>query len=170
MSNISENNKRIAKNTMVLYVRMFVMMLISFFTAGITLNALGVDDYGINNVVGGLVSMFSLLSMLFTAATGRFITFALGKGDFDELKRVFSTAVNIHVILAIVVVLAIETVGVWFLNNRMNIPPDRLYAANCVLQCSTISFAICFLSFILGYSSGILMAEISIISILILTM
>ena len=142
MSNISENNKRIAKNTMVLYVRMFVMMLISFFTAGITLNALGVDDYGINNVVGGLVSMFSLLSMLFTAATGRFITFALGKGDFDELKRVFSTAVNIHVILAIVVVLAIETVGVWFLNNRMNIPSDRLYAANWVLQCSTISFAI----------------------------
>ena len=142
MSNISENNRRIAKNTMVLYVRMFVMMLISFFTAGITLNALGVDDYGINNVVGGLVSMFSLLSMLFTAATGRFITFALGKGDFDELKRVFSTAVNIHVILAIVVVLAIETVGVWFLNNRMNIPSDRLYAANWVLQCSTISFAI----------------------------
>ena len=70
MTNISENNRRIAKNTMVLYVRMFVMMLISFFTAGITLNALGVDDYGINNVVGGLVSMFSMLSMLFTAATG----------------------------------------------------------------------------------------------------
>ena len=142
MSNISENNKRIAKNTMVLYVRMFVMMLISFFTAGITLNALGVDDYGINNVVGGLVSMFSLLSNSLTSATGRFITFSLGKGDFDEQKRVFSTAVNIHVILAIVVVLAIETVGVWFLNNRMNIPPDRLYAANWVLQCSTISFAI----------------------------
>ena len=142
MSNISENNKRIAKNTMVLYVRMFVMMLISFFTAGITLNALGVDDYGINNVVGGLVSMFSLLSNSLTSATGRFITFSLGKGDFDEQKRVFSTAVNIHVILAIVVVLAIEIVGVWFLNNRMNIPPDRLYAANWVLQCSTIGFAI----------------------------
>ena len=139
---ISENNRRIAKNTMVLYVRMFVMMLISFFTAGITLNALGVDDYGINNVVGGLVSMFSMLSMLFTAATGRFITFALGKGDFDELKRVFSTAINIHTILSVVVILAIETIGVWFLNNRMNIPPDRLYAANWVLQCSLISFAL----------------------------
>ena len=139
---ISENNRRIAKNTMVLYVRMFVMMLISFFTAGITLNALGVDDYGINNVVGGLVSMFSMLSMLFTAATGRFITFALGKGDFDELKRVFSTAINIHTILSVVVILAIETIGVWFLNHRMNIPPDRLYAANWVLQCSVISFAL----------------------------
>ena len=139
---ISENNRRIAKNTMVLYVRMFVMMLISFFTAGITLNALGVDDYGINNVVGGLVSMFSLLSSSLTAATGRFITFSLGKGDLSEQKRVFSTAVNIHVILAIVVVLAIETIGVWFLNARMNIPPDRLYAANWVLQCSVISCAL----------------------------
>ena len=139
---ISENNKRIAKNTMILYVRMFVMMLISFFTAGITLNALGVEDYGINNVVGGLVAMFSLLSNSLTSAASRFITFALGKGDLDYQKRVFSTAVNIHIVLAIVVVIAIETVGVWFLNNRLNIPPDRLYAANWVLQCSIISFAL----------------------------
>ena len=139
---ISENNRRIAKNTMVLYVRMFVMMLISFFTAGITLNALGVEDYGINNVVGGLVAMFSLLSSSLTTASGRFITFALGKGDLEYQKRVFSTAVNIHIVLAIVVVIAIETVGVWFLNNRLNIPPDRLYAANWVLQCSVISFAL----------------------------
>ena len=76
MSSISENNKRIAKNTMVLYVRMFVMMFIGFFTARITLNALGVDDYGINNVVGGLVSMFSLLSSSLCSASSRFITFA----------------------------------------------------------------------------------------------
>ncbi|MEE1090791.1 MAG: lipopolysaccharide biosynthesis protein [Paludibacteraceae bacterium] len=139
---ISENNKRIAKNTVVLYVRMFVMMLISFFTAGITLNALGVEDYGINNVVGGLVAMFSLLSNSLAGAASRFITFALGKGDLEYQKRVFSTAVNIHIVLAIVVVIAIETVGVWFLNNRLNIPPDRLYAANWVLQCSVISFAL----------------------------
>ena len=139
---LSENNKRIAKNTMVLYVRMFVMMLISFFTTRIMLNALGVDDYGINNVVGGLVSMFSLLSSSLTSASSRFITFALGKGDLDYLKRVFATAVNIHIVLAIVVVIAIETVGVWFLNNRLNIPSERLYAANWVLQCSVISFAL----------------------------
>lgn len=139
---ISENNRRIAKNTMVLYVRMFVMMLISFFTAGITLNALGVDDYGINNVVGGLVSIFSLISCSLTSASGRFITFAIGKGDLDEQKRTFTTVVNIHIILIIIVVLAVETVGVWFLNNRLNIPPDRLYAANWVLQCSLISFAL----------------------------
>lgn len=117
-------------------------MLISFFTAGITLNALGVEDYGINNVVGGLVAMFSLLSSSLTTATGRFLTFALGKGDLEYQKRVFSTAVNIHIVLAIVVVIAIETVGVWFLNNRLNIPPNRLYAANWVLQCSVISFAL----------------------------
>ena len=89
MSNQSENNKRIAKNTLVLFVRMFVMMFIGFFTARITLNALGVDDYGINNVVGGLVSMFSLLSGSLSSSAGRFITFALGKGDFEEQKRTF---------------------------------------------------------------------------------
>ncbi len=139
---LSENNKRIAKNTMVLYVRMFVMMLISFFTTRIMLNALGVDDYGINNVVGGLVSMFSLLSSSLTSASSRFITFALGKGDLDYQKRVFATAVNIHIVLAIVVVIAIETVGVWFLNNRLNIPSERLYAANWVLHCSVISFVL----------------------------
>ena len=127
---------------MILYVRMFVMMLISFFTAGITLNALGVEDYGINNVVGGLVAMFSLLSNSLTAASGRFITFALGKGDLEYQKRVFSTTVNIHIVMSIIVVLAMETIGVWFLNNRLNIPPDRLYAANWVLQCSIISFAL----------------------------
>ena len=138
----SSNNKRIAKNTMVLYVRMFVMMLISFFTTRIMLNALGVDDYGINNVVGGLVSMFSLLSSSLTSASSRFITFALGKGDLDYQKRVFATAVNIHIVLAIVVVIAIETVGVWFLNNRLNIPSERLYAANWVLHCSVISFVL----------------------------
>lgn len=157
MSNHSANNKRIAKNTMVLYVRMFVMMFIGFFTARITLNALGVDDYGINNVVGGLVSMFSLLSSSLTSASSRFITFALGKGDFDEQKRTFSTTVNIHIILAVVVVLAIETVGVWFLNHKLNIPPDRMVAAHWVLQCSVVSFALGLLS--VPYNSSIIAHE-----------
>lgn len=157
MSTISENNKRIAKNTFVLYIRMFVMMFIGFFTARITLNALGVDDFGINNVVGGLVSMFSLLSTSLCSASSRFITFALGKGDFEEQKRTFATTVNIHIILAIVVVLAIETVGVWFLNHKMNIPPDRMVAANWVLQCSVVSFALGLFS--VPYNSSIIAHE-----------
>ena len=157
MSDISENNKRIAKNTLVLYVRMFVMMFIGFFTARITLNALGVDDYGINNVVGGLVSMFSLLSSSLTSASSRFITFALGKGDFEEQKRTFATTVNIHIILAVVVVLAIETIGVWFLNHKLNIPPDRMVAAHWVLQCSVVSFTLGLLS--VPYNSSIIAYE-----------
>lgn len=146
MSTYSEDNKRIIKNTMLLYGRMGLMMIISFFTARITLEALGVVDYGINNVVGGLVSMFSLISSSLTASASRFITFGLGKGEKEELNRVFSTSVNIHVILAITVVLAIETIGVWFLNNKMVIPADRLTAAHWVLQCSALSFAIGLLS------------------------
>ena len=146
MSTHSEDNKRIIKNTMLLYGRMGLMMIISFFTARITLEALGVVDYGINNVVGGLVSMFSLISGSLTASASRFITFGLGKGEKEELNRVFSTSVNIHVILAITVVFAIETIGVWFLNNKMVIPVDRLTAAHWVLQCTALSFAIGLLS------------------------
>lgn len=146
MSDHSEANKRIAKNTMLLYGRMGLMMIISFFTARITLEALGVVDYGINNVVGGLVSMFSLISGSLTASASRFITFGLGEGNKEKLNRIFVTAVNIHIILAIIVVIAIETIGVWFLVNKMVIPPNRLVAAHWVLQCSTISFAISLLS------------------------
>lgn len=133
------------------------MMFISFFTSRVMLNALGVDDYGINNVVGGLVSMFSILSSSLSASTSRFLTFGLGKGDMEELKKTFSTTINIHVILAFVVVIAIETIGVWFLNNKLNIPSDRLYAANWVLQCSVVGFVLGLLS--VPYNSAIIAHE-----------
>ena len=144
MSNV--NNKRIAKNTIVLYIRMIVMMMISFFTTRVILNALGVVDYGISNVVGGLVAMFSMLSSSLSSSVSRFITFGLGKGNIEELKKTFTTAINIHVILAIIVIIAIETIGVWFLNNKMVIPTERLHAATWVLHCSAITFAIGLLS------------------------
>lgn len=140
------DTKRIAKNTGFLYMRMLVMMVIGFITARVMLEALGVNNYGINNVVGGLVSMFSMLSASLSGAVSRFFTFGLGKGDMMRLRVIFSTSINIHILLAVVVVLAIEVVGVWFLNNRMNIDADRLLAANWVLQCSTITFAINLLS------------------------
>lgn len=155
-SNIN-GNKKIAKNTAILYVRMLIMMFISFYTARITLNALGVDDYGINNVVGGLVTMFSLLSSSLSSATSRFMTFGLGQGNIDNLKKIFSTTVNIHVVLAIIVVIAIEAVGVWFLNNRMTIPVERLTAANWVLQSSVVVFAVGLLS--VPYNSAIIAHE-----------
>lgn len=125
---------------------MLVMMAIGFITTRVMLKALGVTNYGINDVVGGLVAMFSMLSASLSGAVSRFFTFGLGKGDMKQLRVVFSTSINIHILLAIIVVLAIETVGVWFLNNKMTIPADRLYAANWVLQCSTITFAINLLS------------------------
>ncbi|MBO5864557.1 MAG: lipopolysaccharide biosynthesis protein [Bacteroidaceae bacterium] len=146
MSNNTEANKRIAKNTMLLYIRMGVMMIISFFTARITLEALGVVDYGINNVVGGLVAMFSIISGSLSASVSRFMTFGLGKGDDKELNIIFSTSINIHIILAVIIVIAIETIGIWFLNNKMVIPTERLYAAHWILQSSTFMFAIGLLS------------------------
>lgn len=157
MNVIKSENKRIARNTIILYVRMIVMMFISFYTARITLNALGVNDYGINNVVGGLVSMFSLLSNSLSSTTSRFMTFGLGHGDLDNLKRIFSTTFKIHVVLAIVVVIIIESTGVWFLNHRMTIPTERMIAANWVMQCSVVVFAIGLLS--VPYNSAIIAHE-----------
>ena len=154
---ISENNKRIARNTMILYVRMFVMMFISFFTTRVVLNALGVEDYGIYNVVGGLVAMFSMLSSSLTSASSRFITFALGEGDLEKQKRVFATTVNIHVILVVVVFIVAEILGIWFLNNKMNIPDSRMYAANWVLQSSIIVFVLGILT--VPYQSSIIAHE-----------
>ena len=133
------------------------MMTISFFTARITLNVLGVTDYGVNNVVGGLVSMFSLLSNSLSSSTSRFLTFGLGEGNMEKLKRIFSTSVNIHIALAIIVTIAVETVGVWFLNHKMTIPPERMEAANWVLQCSVVVFAIGLLS--VPYNSAIIAHE-----------
>lgn len=157
MGNNESSNKRIARNTAVLYIRMLIMMIISFFTARITLQALGVTDYGINNVVGGLVSMFSVLSGSLSTAASRFITFGLGEGNQDKLKRIFSATITIHLILSIIVVIAIESIGVWFLNHKMTIPADRLHAANWVLQCSVVSFVIGLLS--VPYNSTIIAHE-----------
>lgn len=153
----STSNKRLAKNTILLYIRMIVMMLISFYTTRVILKALGEEDYGINSVVGVLVSMFSLLSSSLSGATSRFITYGLGRNNKEELQKTFSASVNINIILAIVVTIAIETVGVWFLNNKMTIDPSRLYAANWVLQCSTITFAIGLLS--VPYNASIIAHE-----------
>ena len=131
MSNThSENTKRIAKNTMMLYCRMLFSMLVSLYTSRVVLNTLGVEDYGIYNVVGGFVAMFSLISSSLSSSVGRFLTFELGRGDMERLKRTFSTSLLIHVVLAIIIFVLMETIGVWFLNNKMTIPVERLYAAN----------------------------------------
>lgn len=138
----TNNSKRIAKNTLLLYFRMLLLMLISLYTSRVILNALGVDDYGIYNVVGGVVTMFSMLSGSLNAAISRFLTFELGTGDSLRLKKVFSSSLTIQFCIALIVVIIAETLGLWFLNEKMVIPDNRQFAANCCFQFSVITFAI----------------------------
>lgn len=142
----AEDTKRIAKNTLMLYGRMLFSMAVSLYTSRLVLNTLGVEDYGIQNVVGGFVAMFSLISGSLSAAVSRFITFELGRGDKERLKQVFSTSLFIHIALAIAVLLLSETIGIWFVNHKMIIPVERLTAANWVFQCSILSFILGLLS------------------------
>ena len=157
MQDHSENTKRIAKNTLMLYGRMLFSMVVSLYTSRVVLNTLGVEDYGIYGVVGGFVAMFSIISGSLSSAVSRFLTFELGRGDKKKLGLTFSTALLIHILLAIVVVLLMETIGVWFLNNKMTIPAERLYAANWVFQGSIVSFILSLLS--VPYNASIVAHE-----------
>ena len=142
MTDASANNKRIAKNTLMLYFRMLFTMAVSLFTSRVVLNTLGVEDYGIYNVVGGVVSMFSIISGSLSAAISRFITVELAKGDADKLRKTFSASVTIQLLLSLIIVVLIESIGVWFLNVKMVIPAERMDAANWVLQLSIVTFVI----------------------------
>lgn len=142
----SDNNKRIAKNTLLLYFRMLFMMAVSLFTSRVILNTLGVEDYGIYNVVGGIVGMFAFINGSMSSATQRYITFALGKGDKNRLQTVFSTTLQIHTLIAGIIVFLGETIGLWFLYNKMQIPADRMDAAFWVLQASIVSAIIMIIS------------------------
>lgn len=151
------NNKRIAKNTLLLYFRMLFLMVVSLFTSRVILNTLGVEDFGIYNVVGGIVAMFTIISGSLTSAISRFITFELGKGNKEKLRTIFSTSVNIQLGLSFLIVLVGEIAGVWFLNTQMVIPPDRVAAANYILQCSLGIFVLNLLS--VPYNSAIIAHE-----------
>lgn len=158
MSNqTSDNNKRIAKNTLLLYVRMLFTMAVSLFTSRVILNTLGVEDYGINNVVGGIVTMFSVLSGSLSSSISRFITFELGKGNIERLKTIFSTGVNIQLGMSVLIIIIAEAVGIWFLNSKMNIPTDRMVAANWVFQCAILTFVLNLLS--VPYNAAIIAHE-----------
>lgn len=121
---------------------MFLSMLVSLYTSRIVLNTLGVEDFGIYNVVGGIVVMFSFLNGAMATATQRFLSFEIGRHDFSKLKKIFSVSVTIHILIALVIVLIAETFGLWFLNTKMNIPAERMEAAQWVYQFSVLSCAI----------------------------
>lgn len=138
MAEIS-SNRTIAKNTVLLYGRMVFTMLVSLYTSRVLLSTLGVIDDGIHNVVGGVVGMFTFLKGTLSGATSRFITFELGKGDKERLHQTFSAALLVHIILALALIAVLETGGLWYVNNKLNVPADRLHAAKVVYQLSVIS-------------------------------
>ena len=137
---VSENNKRIAKNTLYLYVRMLVVMFVSLFTVRIVLDALGAEDFGIHNVVGGVVTMFAFLTSTMNSASLRFFSYYLGRKDYARLSEYFSLNFWCFVGLTIIIVLLAETVGLWFVKTQLVIPNERMNAALWAYQCSVITF------------------------------
>lgn len=140
MPNHTDNNKRIAKNTFILYFRMLFLMAINLYTSRVILKALGVEDFGIYNVVGGFVALFAVISNSLSTAASRFLTYEMGTGDFERLKRVFSATLFIHGLLAMFIILGGEIAGLWFVNEKMVISSERLSAANWVFHFSVLIF------------------------------
>lgn len=138
----SENTRRIAINTSMLYIRMLLIMMVTLYTSRIVLNVLGVEDFGIYNVVGGVVVMISFLNAAMSQATQRFLCFELGQNNLLQLKRVFSMSMTVHLSIAFLVLILAETVGLWFLNTQMNIPASRVSAAHWIYQFSIFSFIV----------------------------
>lgn len=142
MESNSTKNKRIAKNTFVLYLRMLFLMAIHLYTSRVILEALGVEDFGIYNVVGGFVAMFAVLTQSLSAAASRFFNYEMASGDRERLSKVFSTTLIIHIALAAFIAFLAEGIGIWFVNDMMVIPADRLNAANWVFQFSVLAFCL----------------------------
>lgn len=133
------SNKRIAKNTLMLYIRMLLSMVVSLYTSRVVLNTLGVEDYGIYGVVGGVVAMFGFLNASMSGATSRFLSYEIGRGDEQRLKETFSSALLVHIGIALVVLFLAETIGLWFLMHKLVIPEERMFAAHVVYQLSILS-------------------------------
>ena len=142
MGEALHDNRRIAKNTLALFFRMAFLMLVSLYTSRVVLQALGVTDFGIMNVVGGFVSMFAIISSSLSASISRFITVALGRRDEEQLSLIFCTSVNMLYLLCLILLFVLESFGLWFVNYKMTIPADRLVAANWVFQFSVVTFLI----------------------------
>ena len=157
MNSDSANNKRIAKNTLLLYVRMLFTMAIGLYTGRVVLNALGVTDYGIYNVVGGVIAMLGFLTGSMSAASSRFITYDLGKGDMAVMKKTFGNILSIHFIIAGAILLFGETIGLWFVLNKLQIPADRMTAALWVYQFSVFTSILSVIS--VPYNAAIIAHE-----------
>lgn len=147
MPDNTANSSRIAKNTIILYLRMIVLVIVGLFTSRIILDSLGVEDYGIYNIVGGFVMMFNILRAGLTSATQRFITYDLGQRNYAELNKTFSTTVIIFLMISALIIFLSESIGVWFIDNKLTIPTERLYAAHWVFQLSLATLVIGIISY-----------------------
>jgi O-antigen/teichoic acid export membrane protein len=136
------SNQKIVKNTLVLYVRMFFIMGVNLYTSRVILQVLGVTDFGIYNLVGGIVVLFAFFNNAMAATTQRYINIEIKGGVLRRINKVFCTSLNIHALIALVVIILAETAGLWFLNNKLNIPQDRMVAANMVYQISIFTTAL----------------------------
>ena len=146
MSEYSINGSRLARNTTYLYIRMLLLMAVNLYTSRVVLHSLGVEDYGVYNAVGGFISMFSMVSTALSTAISRYITYTLGENNIEKLKCIFSTSVVIQIFLSAILILIFETVGIWFLSNKMTIPEGREIATHFVFHFSVITFVINLLS------------------------
>lgn len=155
---MSENKSlRITKNTTFLYIRLFFLLIINLVSVRLLLEALGESDYGLYNVVAGIVTMLSFVTTALQTSTQRYYSYYLGESNGSNLKKVFSASLEIYMLFSIVVIILGESIGLWFVNNQLNIPPERMMAANYIYQFSVISFALTILS--LSYSSAVISNE-----------
>lgn len=155
--NQTEKTKRIAKNAVLLYIRMVVTLVITLFTSRIVLKALGFDDFGLYNVIGGVVTLFAFLRSSMSSSTQRFLAYEMGSGTTDSLRRVFSVCLTTHILLALVLLVLAETIGLWFLNTHINIPAGREEAANWIYQFAVLSLCMNMVS--LPYDADIVSNE-----------
>lgn len=138
----NNSNARIAKNTILLYLRMFVTLLVSLYTSRVLLKSLGVDDYGIYNIIGGVVVLFSFLSNAMTNSTQRFLNYYVGINNEKKIKKVFCAGMQAHFVITVIILILAETIGLWFVGTQLNIPQERMYAAHWVYQFSVLTTCI----------------------------
>lgn len=171
MTDSSVNNKRIAKNTLFLYFRMIIIMLVTLYTSRVILRTLGVEDYGIYNVVGGIATFLNFICGSLNVATQRFITFEIGKGYCGNISKVFSTSIQLHIILALIIAIIAEPIGVWFILNKLVIPEEKISSALWVFHFSILTMIVVFISvpynsLIVAYEKMNIFALVSIIEAL----
>ena len=152
-----KDHSRIVKNSLFLYFRMILTLVVTLYTSRVVLNVLGVEDFGIYNVIGGVVTMMAFLSGAMSSATQRFLSFELGKGDVNQYSNVFKMSINIHLLIILIVVLLAETIGLWFINNKLVIPVERLAAANLIFHYALFSFCCTIMS--VPYNAAIISHE-----------